>query len=156
MTGWRLGWLLMPPELADSVDRLAGNFALCPPTLAQRAAVRAFEAYRELDDNVRRYRENRDLLLARLPGIGIDKIAPADGAFYLYADVSRYTEDSQSWVAKLLADVGVAVVPGIDFDPVNGGRFIRMSYAGDTAEIAQAVEIFGEWLAQHSDVELAR
>jgi len=147
MTGWRLGWLLMPPELADSVDRLAGNFALCPPTLAQHAAVRAFEAYRELDDNVRRYRENRDLLLARLPGVGIDKIAPADGAFYLYADVSRYTEDSQSWVAKLLTDVGVAVVPGIDFDPVNGGRFIRMSYAGDTAEIAQAVDILGDWLS---------
>jgi aspartate/methionine/tyrosine aminotransferase len=146
MTGWRLGWLLMPPELADSVDRLAGNFALCPPTLAQHAAVRAFEAYPELDDNVRRYRENRDLLLTRLPDVGIDKIAPADGAFYLYADVSRYTEDSQSWVAKLLGDVGVAVVPGIDFDPVNGGRFIRMSYAGDTAEIAQAVDVLGEWL----------
>jgi aspartate/methionine/tyrosine aminotransferase len=147
MTGWRLGWLLMPVELADSVDRLAGNFALCPPTLAQRAAVRAFDAYRELDDNVRRYRENRDLLLARLPGVGLDRIAPADGAFYLYADVSRYTQDSQSWVAKLLADVGVAVVPGIDFDPVDGRRFIRMSYAGDTAEIAQAVDILGEWLA---------
>ncbi len=146
MTGWRLGWLLMPPELADSVDRLAGNFALCPPTLAQHAAVGAFEAYRELDDNVRRYRENRDLLLTRLPDVGIDKIAPADGAFYLYADVSRYTEDSQSWVAKLLSDVGVAVVPGIDFDPVNGGRYIRMSYAGDTAEIAQAVDVLGEWL----------
>jgi aspartate/methionine/tyrosine aminotransferase len=146
MTGWRLGWLLMPPELADSVDRLAGNFALCPPTLAQHAAVGAFDAYRELDDNVRRYRENRDLLLTRLPDVGIDKIAPADGAFYLYADVSRYTEDSQSWVAKLLSDVGVAVVPGIDFDPVNGGRFIRMSYAGDTAEIAQAVDVLHEWL----------
>ena len=146
MTGWRLGWLLMPPELGDSVDRLAGNFALCPPTLAQHAAVGAFEAYRELDDNVRRYRENRDLLLTRLPDVGIDKIAPADGAFYLYADVSRYTEDSQSWVAKLLSDVGVAVVPGIDFDPVNGGRYIRMSYAGDTAEIAQAVDVLGEWL----------
>ena len=147
MTGWRLGWLLMPPELADSVDRLAGNFALCPPTLAQHAAVGAFDAYRELDDNVRRYRENRDLLLTRLPDVGIDKIAPADGAFYLYADVSRYTEDSQSWVAKLLSDVGVAVVPGIDFDPVNGGRFIRMSYAGDTAEIAKAVDVLGEWLS---------
>jgi aspartate/methionine/tyrosine aminotransferase len=146
MTGWRLGWLLMPPELADSVDRLAGNFALCPPTLAQHAAVGAFDAYRELDDNVRRYRENRDLLLTRLPDVGIDKIAPADGAFYLYADVSRYTEDSQSWVAKLLSDVGVAVVPGIDFDPVNGSRFIRMSYAGDTAEIAQAVDVLHEWL----------
>jgi aspartate/methionine/tyrosine aminotransferase len=100
-----------------------------------------------LDDNVRRYRENRDLLLARLPGVGIDKIAPADGAFYLYADVSRFTENSQSWVAKLLTEVGVAVVPGIDFDPVNGGRFIRMSYAGDTAEIAQAVDILGDWLS---------
>jgi aspartate/methionine/tyrosine aminotransferase len=146
MTGWRLGWLLMPEELADSIDRLAGNFALCPPTLAQHAAVGAFEAYSELDENVARYKANRDLLLARLPGIGIDRIAPADGAFYLYADVSRFTQDSPAFVARLLSDVGVAVAPGIDFDPVDGGRFIRLAFAGDGAEIAQAVDVLGEWL----------
>ncbi|HEY3631237.1 MAG TPA: aminotransferase class I/II-fold pyridoxal phosphate-dependent enzyme, partial [Jatrophihabitantaceae bacterium] len=102
MTGWRLGWLLCPPELLDAVDRLASNFALCPPTLAQQAAVHAFEGYAELDANVARYRENRDLLLERLPGIGLDRLAPADGAFYVYADVSRWTTDSLAWSGRLL------------------------------------------------------
>lgn len=146
MTGWRLGWLLMPLELADSIDRLAGNLALCPPTLAQHAAPEAFRGTAELDENVSRYRHNRDLLLAGLPGIGIDRIAPADGAFYLWADVSRFTVDSRAFADQLLGDVGVAVAPGVDFDPVDGGRFIRLSFAGDTAEIAQAVDVFGAWL----------
>ncbi len=148
MTGWRLGWLLVPEELADSIDRLASNFALCPPTLAQHAATAAFDAYDECDRNVARYRANRDLLLARLPGIGLDRLAPADGAFYVYADVSRWTDDSLAFGARLLDEVGVAVAPGIDFDPVDGGRFIRLSFAGDTAEIAQAVDVLGEWLAR--------
>jgi aspartate/methionine/tyrosine aminotransferase len=147
MTGWRLGWLLVPDELLDSVDRLASNFALCPPTLAQHAAVHAFDAYAELDANVARYSTNRHLLLDRLPAIGLDRLAPADGAFYIYADVSRWTSDSLAWGARLLDDTGVAVAPGIDFDPIDGGRFIRMSFAGDTAEIAEAVDVLGEWLA---------
>jgi aspartate/methionine/tyrosine aminotransferase len=148
MTGWRLGWLLVPDELLDSVDRLASNFALCPPTLAQHAAVHAFDAYAELDANVARYRTNRHLLLDRLPAIGLDRLAPADGAFYIYADVSRWTSDSLAWGARLLDDTGVAVAPGVDFDPVDGGRFIRMSFAGDTAEVAEAVDVLGEWLAR--------
>jgi aspartate/methionine/tyrosine aminotransferase len=147
MTGWRLGWLLIPDELLDSVDRLASNFALCPPTLAQHAAVHAFDAYAELDANVARYSTNRHLLLDRLPAIGLDRLAPADGAFYIYADVSRWTSDSLAWGARLLDDTGVAVAPGVDFDPIDGGRFIRMSFAGDTAEIAEAVDVLGEWLA---------
>jgi aspartate/methionine/tyrosine aminotransferase len=147
MTGWRLGWLLVPDELLDSVDRLASNFALCPPTLAQHAAVHAFDAYAELDANVARYSTNRHLLLDRLPAIGLDRLAPADGAFYIYADVSRWTSDSLAWGARLLDDTGVAVAPGVDFDPIDGGRFIRMSFAGDTAEIAEAVDVLGEWLA---------
>jgi aspartate/methionine/tyrosine aminotransferase len=147
MTGWRLGWLLVPDELLDSVDRLASNFALCPPTLAQHAAVHAFDAYAELDANVARYRTNRHLLLDRLPAIGLDRLAPADGAFYIYADVSRWTSDSLAWGARLLDDTGVAVAPGVDFDPIDGGRFIRMSFAGDTAEVAEAVDVLGEWLA---------
>ena len=148
MTGWRLGWLLVPDELLDSVDRLASNFALCPPTLAQHAAVYAFDAYAEMDANVARYRANRDLLLARLPGIGLNRLAPADGAFYMYADVSTWTSDSLAFGARLLEETGVAVAPGIDFDPVDGGRYIRMSFAGDTAEIADAVDVLGEWLAK--------
>jgi aspartate/methionine/tyrosine aminotransferase len=148
MTGWRLGWMLVPDELLDSVDRLASNFALCPPTLAQHAAVAAFDAYAELDANVEHYRANREFLLERLPAIGLDRLAPADGAFYIYADVSRWTSDSLSWSARLLAETGVAVAPGIDFDPVDGGRYIRLSFAGDTAEIATAVDLLGEWLTR--------
>ena len=146
MTGWRIGWLLVPDELTDSVDRLAGNFTICPPALSQLAAVEAFSSYEELEANVARYRTNRDLLLARLPGIGVDKIAPPDGAFYIYADVSRWTQDAMGWAARLLADTGVAVAPGVDFDPVDGGKFIRMCFAGDAETLTQAVDLLGDWL----------
>jgi aspartate/methionine/tyrosine aminotransferase len=148
MTGWRLGWLLVPDELLDSVDRLASNFTLCPPTLPQHAAVAAFDAYAELDANVEHYRANREFLLARLPAIGLDRLAPADGAFYVYADVSKWTDDSLAFGARLLTETGVAVAPGIDFDPVDGGRYIRLSFAGDAAEIATAVDLLGEWLSE--------
>jgi aspartate/methionine/tyrosine aminotransferase len=148
MTGWRLGWLLVPDELLDSVDRLASNFTLCPPTLPQHAAVAAFDAYAELDANVEHYRANREFLLGRLPEIGLDRLAPADGAFYIYADVSKWTDDSLAFGARLLAETGVAVAPGIDFDPVDGGRYIRLSFAGEKAEIAQAVDLLGEWLSK--------
>ncbi len=148
MTGWRLGWLLVPDELLDSVDRLASNFTLCPPTLPQQAAIAAFDAYAELDANVERYRANREFLLARLPEIGLDRLAPADGAFYIYADVSKWTDDSLAFGARLLAETGVAVAPGVDFDPVDGGRYIRLSFAGDKVEIAQAVDLLGEWLGK--------
>ena len=148
MTGWRLGWLLVPDELLDSVDRLASNFTLCPPTLPQHAAIAAFDAYAELDANVEHYRANREFLLDRLPEIGLDRLAPADGAFYIYADVSKWTDDSLAFGARLLTETGVAVAPGIDFDPVDGGRHIRLSFAGDKAEIATAVDLLGEWLGK--------
>jgi aspartate/methionine/tyrosine aminotransferase len=148
MTGWRLGWLLVPDELLDSLDRLASNFTLCPPTLPQHAAVAAFDAYAELDANVEHYRANREFLLARLPAIGLDRLAPADGAFYIYADVSKWTDDSLAFGARLLTETGVAVAPGIDFDPVDGGRYIRLSFAGDAAEIATAIDLLGEWLSE--------
>ncbi len=148
MTGWRLGWLLVPDDLLDAVDRLAGNFALCPPTLAQHAASHAFEAYAELDENVARYKQNRDLLLRQLPEIGLVRLAPADGAFYIYADASDYTADSLAFCAQLLDQTGVAIAPGVDFDPVDGGRFVRMSFAGNTSEISRAVDVLGEWLGR--------
>jgi aspartate/methionine/tyrosine aminotransferase len=148
MTGWRIGWLLVPDALLDGVDRIAGNFAICPPALSQLAAMAAFDAYEELDRNVARYAANRSMLLDRLPQIGLDKLAPADGAFYVYADVSRWTTDSMAWAARLLAETGVAVAPGLDFDPVDGGKFIRMCFAGDGDEIVTAVDVVGEWLAR--------
>jgi aspartate/methionine/tyrosine aminotransferase len=147
MTGWRIGWLLVPDELTDSVDRLAGNLAICPPALSQRAALAAFDAYAELDANVARYAENRAMVLEALPQIGLDRLAPADGAFYVYADVSRWTEDSVGFVFRALAECGVALAPGVDFDPVDGGRYVRMCFAGDAAEIAQAIARLGVWLA---------
>jgi aspartate/methionine/tyrosine aminotransferase len=146
MTGWRLGWLLVPDELVDAVDRLVGNFALCPPAVSQQAAVVAFSAYQELDANVARYAHNRALLLQRLPEIGLGRLAPAAGAFYIYADVSRFTDDSLSWVRRVLADTGVALAPGVDFDTVHGHRFVRLSFAGDTTEIEQAVDVLADYL----------
>src|SRR4051812_23558724 len=150
MTGWRIGWLLVPDELVDAVDRLAGNFTICPPALSQLAAVAAFEAYDELDANVARYAENRAVLLEQLPTIGVDRLAPADGAFYVYADVSEWTDDSLTWSARLLDETGVAVAPGLDFDPLEGGRFIRMCFAGGGDEMAHAVTLLGEWLGHQA------
>ncbi|GAA3999151.1 pyridoxal phosphate-dependent aminotransferase [Allokutzneria multivorans] len=149
MTGWRLGWMLLPRPLLRAVDCLTGNFTLCPPALAQYAGVAAFtdEGYAEADGHVARYRRNRDELLAGLAKIGIDKVAPADGAFYAYADVSHLTQDSMSFCERLLAETGVAVVPGIDFDPVDGNRFIRMSFAGSLEDVHEAVHRIGGWLS---------
>jgi aspartate/methionine/tyrosine aminotransferase len=149
MTGWRLGWLLVPQELQRAVDRLTGNFTICPPTLAQLAAVAAFtpESIAEADALLDHYTDNRRLLLDGLRGIGIDKLAPTDGAFYVYADVSHLTADSLSFCSKLLADTGVAIAPGIDFDTVRGGSFVRLSFAGPSDDIEEAVRRIGAWLA---------
>ncbi len=150
MTGWRIGWLLVPDDLLDAVDRLSGNFTICPPALSQLAATAAFDAYTELDANVTRYAANRELLLRELPRIGLDRIAPPDGAFYVYADVSRYTDDSLSWCARLLDEAGVAVAPGVDFDPVDGERFLRLCFAGDGDDLMRAVALMGDWFThQH-------
>ncbi|MFI9811098.1 pyridoxal phosphate-dependent aminotransferase [Saccharothrix variisporea] len=148
MTGWRLGWMLMPPDLRDAADRLTGNFTLCPPALAQHAAVQAFtdESYAYTAALVDGYRHNRDVLLQGLHDLGITKIAPADGAFYAYADVSHLTDDSMAFCRKLLADTGVAIVPGIDFDPVHGHEFVRFSFAGSAADMTEALRRLKSWL----------
>ncbi|CRK60465.1 Valine--pyruvate aminotransferase [Alloactinosynnema sp. L-07] len=148
MTGWRLGWMLVPRRLHRAVDCLTGNFTICAPAIAQHAAVAAFEpeTYAELDAHVARYATNRDLLLTGLPKLGIDKVAPADGAFYAYADVSHLTHDSMSFCQRLLAETGLAIVPGIDFDPVDGNRFVRLSFAGATADVEEGLRRFGDWL----------
>ena len=149
MTGWRLGWLLVPQELQRAVDCLTGNFTICPPTLAQVAAVAAFtpESIAEADALLHHYASNRTFLLDGLRGIGIDKLAPTDGAFYVYADVSHLTTDSLSFCSKLLADTGVAIAPGVDFDTVRGGSFVRLSFAGPESDIEEAVRRIGAWLA---------
>jgi aspartate/methionine/tyrosine aminotransferase len=147
MTGWRLGWLLVPPRLRRAVDRLTGNFTICPPALAQHAAVAAFtpEGYAEADGHVARYATNRALLLDGLTRIGIDRLAPADGAFYVYADVAHLTDDSMAFTYRMLAETGVAVAPGVDFDPVDGHRWIRFSFAGATDDVTTALERLQRW-----------
>ncbi|WP_437774905.1 pyridoxal phosphate-dependent aminotransferase [Sorangium sp. So ce1097] len=144
MTGWRLGWLVLPPELVPPVDALAGNLALCPPALAQHAAIAALtpEAYAEADRLVEGYAAARDLLLRRLPELGW-KVAPPDGAFYLYADVG--TDDSVAWCERLLADTGVALTPGTDFDGEGGARYVRLSFAASVEEVDEAVTRIVAW-----------
>ncbi len=148
MTGWRLGWLLVPKSLQRTIDCLTGNFTICPPVLAQYAAVAAFtpESIAEADGHLRHYGANRQLLLNGLRDIGIDRLAPTDGAFYVYADVSEFTGDSLTFCEKLLADTGLAIAPGIDFDPARGGSFVRLSFAGPTSDITSALERLGSWL----------
>lgn len=148
MTGWRLGWLLVPTELRRAVDRLTGNFTICPPVLSQYAAVAAFspEAIAESDGHLRHYALNRALLLDGLREIGVDRLAPTDGAFYVYADVSDFTADSLEFSSQLLADTGVAIAPGIDFDTARGGAFVRLSFAGPRTDIAEGLRRIGGWL----------
>ncbi len=149
MTGWRLGWLLVPKSLRRVVDCLTGNFTICPPVLSQLAAIAAFtpEAIAESDGHLKHYGANRELLLNGLRDIGIHRLAPTDGAFYVYADVGELTGDSLSFCEKLLADTGVAIAPGIDFDPDRGGSYVRLSFAGPTSDINEAVARFRFWLA---------
>ncbi|MFV9632343.1 pyridoxal phosphate-dependent aminotransferase [Mycobacterium neumannii] len=150
MTGWRLGWLLVPKELQRAVDRLTGNFTICPPTLPQYAAIAAFtsESIAEADALLHHYAANRQMLLDGLRALGIDRLAPTDGAFYVYADVSHLTSDSLSFCSKLLADTGVAIAPGIDFDPARGGSFVRLSFAGPSSDVEEALRRIGAWLGQ--------
>ncbi|THV09361.1 aminotransferase class I/II-fold pyridoxal phosphate-dependent enzyme [Nocardioides caeni] len=142
MTGWRLGWMLAPSRLRRPVDVLTGNFSICPPVLAQHAAVAAFDdaSYAELDAHVARYAHNRGLLLDGLRRLGIDRLAPADGAFYVYADVAHLTDDSMAYARSLLARTGVAVATGIDFDTREGDHFLRFSFAGTSGEIETALD----------------
>lgn len=148
MTGWRLGWLLVPEALRRTIDCLTGNFTICPPALAQYAAIAAFtaESIAEADSLLDGYAANRHLLLDGLQEIGIGRLAPADGAFYVYADVSHLTSDSLSFCSTLLSDTGVAITPGVDFDTIRGGAFVRLSFAGPGAEITEALHRIRSWL----------
>jgi aspartate/methionine/tyrosine aminotransferase len=146
MTGWRLGWMLVPPDLTRSVECLAQNFYISPPALSQRAAVAAFDCRSELDGHVARYRANRDRLITTLMKTGLTRFAPADGAFYLYVDVSALTRDSETFCRKMLAETGVAITPGRDFDPIHGGDWVRLSFAGSSEDIEEAAALLAAWL----------
>lgn len=141
MTGWRIGWMLVPDRLRRAVDVLTGNFTICPPVIAQRACLAAFDpaSYDELDGHVKRYAGNRRLLLEGLPRLGISGLAPADGAFYVYADVGHLTDDSMAFAHELLARTGVALATGVDFDTENGHRFVRFSFAGPAHDIEEGL-----------------
>jgi len=152
MTGWRLGWLVVPEKLIRPLERLAQNIFISPSALAQHASIAAFDAQAELDANVAVYAANRDVLLKALPAAGISNFAPADGAFYLYADIGNLVGqgthiDSVEFCHHMLHEAGVAATPGLDFDQRRGNQTIRLSFAGATAEIAEAVERITKWLA---------
>ncbi len=150
MTGWRIGWMVVPEDHVRVIERLAMNFFLCPPHASQVAALGALEARQECQEMVDVYAENRRLMLEELPKIGFDKIAPPDGAFYIYADVSAYTEDSKAFCDEILAEVGVAVTPGIDFDPKRGAQTLRFSYARSTEDIREGLSRLGAFMAERS------
>ena len=149
MTGWRLGWLLLPPDLVAPVERLAQNATIAAATVSQHAALGAFDSIAELEANVARYRANRQILLDGLPAAGIDRIAPPDGAFYLYANVDHLTDDSLDLAATWLAELGIATTAGIDFDPAEGHRYIRFSFAGSNDDMHQTVERLAAWVGKH-------
>ena len=146
MTGWRLGWMVVPDSLMRSVECLSQNLFISPPTLSQIAAIAAFDCENELDGNVARYARNRDLLLRELPKAGFDKLAPCDGAFYIYADVGEITQDAQGFCRRMLDETGIAATPEIDFDPRRGHRYIRFSFAGATEDMAEACRRLQDWM----------
>lgn len=147
MTGWRVGWMVVPEAHVRKVERLAQNMFICPPHASQVAALAALDCREELDANRAVYAENRRLMLEGLPAAGFTRIAPPDGAFYVYADVSEMTQDSRALAAEILEKAGVAVTPGLDFDPVRGARTLRFSYARATADIAEGLERLRRFMA---------
>ncbi len=148
MAGWRLGWIVAPPGTSELLRAYIGNLFLTPPSLAQHAALVAMDETDVLEGYHETYRRNRALLLEALPQMGLARIAPPDGAFYIWADVSALTNDSMDFCRRLLVDTGVTIAPGVDFDPVEGHRFIRFSFAVSTAQTEDAIDRFGSWLAQ--------
>jgi aspartate/methionine/tyrosine aminotransferase len=146
MTGWRVGWLVAPESMVRSIERLQQNFAISVPTLSQFAAQAAFDGRAEMEAVKHGYEENRRILTEGLPKAGLEKFLPVDGAFYLYADISRFSNDSHDFAKRLLEEVHVAATPGIDFDPIHGKDFVRFSYSGSADEMREAVIRIGDWL----------
>ncbi len=148
MTGWRVGWMVVPEDHVRVIERLAQNLFICPPHVSQIAALAAMECRQELQANMAVYRANRALMLEGLPAAGFDRIAPPDGAFYVYADVRHLTDDSRAFAAEILAGAGVAVTPGLDFDPARGAGTLRFSYARSTADIREGLKRLTRFMAE--------
>jgi aspartate/methionine/tyrosine aminotransferase len=146
MTGWRIGWMIVPERLVRPLEKLSQSLFISAPTLSQIAGVAAFDATEELEQRKQIYAANRAILLQKLPLIGLDDFLPVDGAFYLYADVRKFTNDSFAFAQKMLSEIGVSVTPGADFDHDRGAQFIRLSFAGSTDSVEQAIERLGNWL----------
>ncbi|MFN3274150.1 MAG: pyridoxal phosphate-dependent aminotransferase [Paracoccus sp. (in: a-proteobacteria)] len=147
MTGWRVGWMVVPPTMVRTVERLAQNLFICPPHASQVAALAALDCIEEAEANLSYYAENRRLMLEGLPRAGFHRIAPPEGAFYIYADVSHLTGDSVSFAAEILEKAGVSVTPGLDFDPDRGRGTLRFSYARATADIAEGLRRLERFMA---------
>ncbi|AFX98660.1 aminotransferase, classes I and II [Candidatus Endolissoclinum faulkneri L2] len=146
MTGWRIGWMVIPPELLTSVERLIASFFISAPTISQFGAIAAFDCIEEAQKNLNRYTLNRDILLNQLPSAWLDNLAPADGAFYIYANVAKHTNDSRKFCKRLLTEIGIACTPGIDFDPSRGHATIRLSFAGSSKDMMEACKRLKAWL----------
>jgi aspartate/methionine/tyrosine aminotransferase len=146
MTGWRIGWVVAPEPLVRPIERLVQNLSISVPALSQVAAAAAFEGRAEMEEIKHGYQENRRILVEGLPQAGLDKFLPADGAFYLYADISRFSRDSLTFAKAMLEETHVAATPGIDFDPIHGREFVRFCYAGSQDEMREAVKRIGAWL----------
>ncbi|MBB5045868.1 aspartate/methionine/tyrosine aminotransferase [Rhodopseudomonas rhenobacensis] len=152
MTGWRVGWMVVPEALVRPIERLQQNLAISVPTLSQIAAAAAFEGRAEMEAVKRGYEENRKILITGLPQAGLTEFLPADGAFYLYADVSKFTDDSFAFAQRMLQEAHVAATPGVDFDPVRGRSFVRFSYARSATDMHEAVARISKWLAQQRPI----
>ena len=146
MTGWRIGWMVVPDALIRPIERLQQNLAISVPALSQIAAEAAFARCDEMEAVKHGYEENRLLMAEGMPRAGLGEFLPVDGAFYLYADVSRFCDDSMEFARRMLEEAGVAVTPGVDFDPINGRHFVRFCYAGATSEVREAVDRLVKWL----------
>ncbi len=149
MTGWRVGWMVVPEDHIRQVERLAQNMFICSPHASQLAALAAMDANDELQENLTVYRKNRALMMAGLPKAGFTKFAPPDGAFYVYVDVSEYTDDSLAFSKQILAEAGVALTPGLDFDPARGAGTLRLSYARSTADIEEGLVRLEKFMRKH-------
>ena len=150
MAGWRLGWLVAPLDGVDAARARMSNLFLTPPSLSQHAGLVAMDCTDDLEGHIRTYTANRQLLLDALPDLGLARIAPPDGAFYVYADISDYTDDSMEFCKQLLIDTGVATAPGVDFDPVDGHHFMRFSFAVSTPLVEDAIARMKPWFAERN------